>query len=384
MSITPAFSPGTWITHGAVVGSFFSHTFEDLYEQCSLHIAEKMPSSTMVGVRPMILSRRSYSSGARPCSATTCGVIVGSFGSLTGGFFSAAIVTTQYSREGLDNTFEQRFAVGAAEHRFGGILRMRHQAHHGLGLVEDAGDVADRSVGITGTVDRAVRRAVTEGDLAAVFQLLQRVVVGEVVALGMRHRDLDHLARLVAVGEQALAGLDLQVHVCADELQVRVAHQRARQKPCLGHDLEAVADAQHRHALGGAALHFGHHRRLRGHRAAAEIIAVGEAARHHDEIGLLEIAVAVPHHVGEAAGDELDRLRHVAFAIGAGENKHRRFHQPTSSIEKFSITVLASSFLHISSSRAFALALSVSASSSSMNLPWRTSPTSGKPSRLSE
>jgi hypothetical protein len=30
ISITPAFSPGPWITHGAVVGSFFSHTFEDL------------------------------------------------------------------------------------------------------------------------------------------------------------------------------------------------------------------------------------------------------------------------------------------------------------------------------------------------------------------
>src|SRR5476649_1372891 len=164
MSITPAFSPGPWITHGAVVGSFFSHTFEDLYEQCSLHMAEKMPSSTIVGVRPMILSRRSYSSGARPCSATTCGVIAGSFGSLTGGFFSAAIVTTQYSREGLENTFEQRLAIGAAEHRFGRVLRMRHQSQHRLGLVEDAGDVADRAVGIAGPVDRAVGRAVAEGD----------------------------------------------------------------------------------------------------------------------------------------------------------------------------------------------------------------------------
>src|SRR5471032_2144760 len=93
MSMTPAFSPGPWITHGALVGNFFSHTLEDLYDQCSLHMAEKMPSSTIVGVRPMILSRRSYSSAARPCSATTFGVIAGSFGSLTGGFFSVAIVT---------------------------------------------------------------------------------------------------------------------------------------------------------------------------------------------------------------------------------------------------------------------------------------------------
>ena len=29
----------------------------------------------------------------------------------------------------------------------------------------------------------------------------------------MRHRDLDDLARLVAVGEQALAGLDPEMHV---------------------------------------------------------------------------------------------------------------------------------------------------------------------------
>ncbi len=45
MSITPAFSPGPWITQGALVGSVRRWIFEDLYEQCSFHIAEKMPSS---------------------------------------------------------------------------------------------------------------------------------------------------------------------------------------------------------------------------------------------------------------------------------------------------------------------------------------------------
>ena len=47
MSITPAFSPGPWITQGAVVGRVRRWIFEDLYEQCSFHIAEKMPSSVM-------------------------------------------------------------------------------------------------------------------------------------------------------------------------------------------------------------------------------------------------------------------------------------------------------------------------------------------------
>ncbi len=54
-------------------------------------MAEKMPSSTMVGVRPMMPSTRWYSSGDSPCSATICGVIAGSLGSFTGGFFSTAL-----------------------------------------------------------------------------------------------------------------------------------------------------------------------------------------------------------------------------------------------------------------------------------------------------
>src|SRR6185312_15998017 len=75
MSMMPAFSPGPWITHGALVGSPRKCTFDDLYEQCSFHIAEKMPSSVSVGSRPISLRMRSYSSALRPCSATSSGVM---------------------------------------------------------------------------------------------------------------------------------------------------------------------------------------------------------------------------------------------------------------------------------------------------------------------
>src|ERR1700686_4670100 len=78
MSMTPAFSPGPWITQGALVGSVRRWIFEDLYEQCSFHIAEKMPSSVKLGLRPMSFSRRTYSSGLRPCSAISSGVMAGS------------------------------------------------------------------------------------------------------------------------------------------------------------------------------------------------------------------------------------------------------------------------------------------------------------------
>src|ERR1700744_6511352 len=76
--MTPAFSPGPWITQGALVGSVRRWTFEDLYEQCSFHIAEKMPSSVKLGVRPMSLTMRAYSSVFRPCWAISSGVMAGS------------------------------------------------------------------------------------------------------------------------------------------------------------------------------------------------------------------------------------------------------------------------------------------------------------------
>src|SRR5690349_23144338 len=80
MSITPAFSPGPWMTQGARVGSPRRCTLEDLYEQCSFHMAEKMPSSVMVGSRPISARMRAYSSGLRPCAAISSGVIFGSLG----------------------------------------------------------------------------------------------------------------------------------------------------------------------------------------------------------------------------------------------------------------------------------------------------------------
>src|SRR3954465_7694959 len=77
MSMTPAFSPGPWITQGALVGRPRKWMREDLYEQCSFHMAEKMPSSVKLGVRPIRPLLRSESSGLRPCAATSAGVMRG-------------------------------------------------------------------------------------------------------------------------------------------------------------------------------------------------------------------------------------------------------------------------------------------------------------------
>jgi hypothetical protein len=74
------------------------------------------------------------------------------------------------------------------------------------------------------------------------------------------HRDADHLAGLVAAGEEGLAGLDPEQHVAADELEGGIAQERAGQEPGLGQHLEAVADAEQGHAALGASGQLAHHR----------------------------------------------------------------------------------------------------------------------------
>src|SRR5580693_8239896 len=82
MSTTPAFSPGPCTTSFPRVGRRFRCTLLDLYEQCSLHITLKMPSSVMFGSRPKIFLTRAYSSDVRPCSAAISGVTLISVGAV--------------------------------------------------------------------------------------------------------------------------------------------------------------------------------------------------------------------------------------------------------------------------------------------------------------
>src|SRR5260370_25994481 len=111
ISMTPAFSPGPQMTRGPVVGSVFSQIFEDLYEQCSLHIAEKMPVSVRFGVRPRIAQARSNSSAESPISAASSAVtllppIIGSL-------------------QRADQAVEQAASLRAAAERVGGGFGIR-------------------------------------------------------------------------------------------------------------------------------------------------------------------------------------------------------------------------------------------------------------------
>src|SRR3954453_11022293 len=98
-----------------------------------------MPSSVIVGSRPISCRIRSYSSGLRPCSATSSGVMVGSFG-----ITSASCRL----REMRNQAGEKPAAVGTADHILHVVLGMRHQPEHVELLVEHAGYGVDRAVHI--------------------------------------------------------------------------------------------------------------------------------------------------------------------------------------------------------------------------------------------
>ena len=80
----------------------------------------------------------------------------------------------------------------------------------------------------------------------------------------------------------------LQPQLAADELEAAVADQRAGQQTGFDQNLEAVADAEHQPAIGGEALHGLHHRRELGDGAAAQVIAVSEAAGKDHRIHVAE------------------------------------------------------------------------------------------------
>ncbi len=81
--------------------------------------------------------------------------------------------------DSLQQAFEQAAAVGAA---MGGLhhpLRMRHQAEHVAGRVENAGYAPRRTVHLAG---------IAEGDPAFALEPVERFGIGLVIAVVMRDR----------------------------------------------------------------------------------------------------------------------------------------------------------------------------------------------------
>src|SRR5215470_16033025 len=306
-----------------------------------------MPSSSRFGSRPRSSWMRAYSDSLSPCCA----------------------MTSLLRAMSVEERGQHPAAVGIAEQRLGVPLGVGHHPQHVPRGVHDAGDVGPASVGIL---------EVAEHHLPLTLQALQTLVVDKVVPVAVGDGDLERLPELELGGEAGPRLLGAEHHVLADVLAIRVLEQRPREKPCLGEDLKAVADADDRPALPGERGHLLHHRREARDGPATQVVAVAEATGEDDQLAALQVVVLVPQHLRLVAEDLPRGVKGILVAVAAGEDDDPDLH-PIST-RKFSTTVLARSFRHISSTCARASGPVPSGSCSSMYLPRRTPETWPKPS----
>src|SRR6266478_2714851 len=344
MSTTPAFSPGPCTTSLPRVGSRFRCTLLDLYEQCSLHITEKIPSSVMFGSRPRICFTRAYSSAVRPCSAAISGVTLISV--LAVAMPAPRIKGAQHATPLQENSAvlrkssgrlcrsNQRFDHGAENHQpigrvqrgFSRALRMRHQAGHVALVIADSRNVGCRTVGIPGCVIRSLRRRVAKNQLPIFLEVRKCCVVASVIPVAMRDRNLENLALGGGVRKRRIRLLHPDVDVAADEPQAAVAHHRARQQTRLQQNLKPVADPQHHPTAFRKLADRFHYRRKSRNRACAQIVPIGEPARQNNGVAIGQVLRLVPDELHRSLEDVADGVKRVVIAVGARKDNYSKFH----------------------------------------------------------
>jgi hypothetical protein len=228
-------------------------------------------------------------------------------------------------RDGRDR-LEDADAVGAAEERLRAAFGVRHHAEDVALAVADAGDRARGAVRVRVAGQAAFAVAVPKDHLAIAFQLVERRVVGEVVAFSMSNGCAEDLSLGQLAGERRVRLLDADHHVAAEEPQVLIAHQRAGQQSHFRQHLEAVADAEDQPARGGVAFDRLHDRRELGQRAGAQVVAVGEAAGDDDAVGAAQVGVLVPEDLAFGAENVAHDVLRVVIAVRAGEENDAEFH----------------------------------------------------------
>ena len=198
---------------------------------------------------------------------------------------------------------------------------MRHHAQDVALDIADAGNIVQRPVGVCFGCSRAIPVAIAENDLIVVLQAFQPFGIDEKVPFLVGYGDVQDSARRDVAGERGVCAFHADVLMLADEGEAGIHKQRSGQQIAFREDLEAVADAQNQSAGFGESYHFIHYGREACQRPAAQIVAIGETARQHHQIGVLQVAVFVPDQVAGVTPLTKGTLG-VAVAVGAWESDH--------------------------------------------------------------
>ena len=114
--------------------------------------------------------------------------------------------------------------------------------------------------------------------------------------------------------------------VAANELETAVANERAGEQTGFDQDLKPVAYAEHEAAIAREPAHGLHHGRELGDGAAAQVIAISEAAGQDDGVDVTERSGVVPDEFGRLPEDGGDGVKRVVIAIAARKDDNAKFH----------------------------------------------------------
>ena len=166
------------------------------------------------------------------------------------------------------------------------MFGVRHETDDVACFVRDSGDVAQRPV--------RVEALVAEDHASGGLELVEHLVGGDEPALTVLQRNADRLTLLIVARPRGVGVLHEQILVAADEVLVIVSDEGTGQQTGLAEDLEAVADAEHRHTGIRRSDDGLHDRGESGDRTAAQVVTVGESARQDDGVDSGQSRIRMP------------------------------------------------------------------------------------------
>ena len=191
-----------------------------------------------------------------------------------------------------DDRFEHHQAVGAAERRLAGALRMRHHADD----VARARCRCRRSRGPSRSDSprrraRPVRVGVAEDRPAGcASSSLEHLRRREVVALAVRDRNPQHLARRGAPRVNGVSVCSTRTWTCSQRyFSPRLRSIAPGSRPASSRIWKPLQMPSTGPPRVGERAHRRHDRREARHRAGAQVVAVREAAGQDHDVGALQV-----------------------------------------------------------------------------------------------
>jgi hypothetical protein len=172
---------------------------------------------------------------------------------------------------------------------------MRHQTDNVPALICDAGNVTTTAIGVD------VEVAGNNAPLG--FKLIEGLLVGDVTTFTVLERDHNLLTHFELRCPRRGRTFNSQFLIAANEMQVIVSHECARQQVGFAQHLKTVANAEDWHSAFRSINKRRHDWSESRNCTTPQVVAIGETTGEHDRINAMEIGISVPECYRLATSD---------------------------------------------------------------------------------